>query len=497
MSAQYDDGSNKFESSSVSESQNNSDGSHEEGSDQTLSSDDGAYYEFPSSQPIPMVQPKSPVLPSAPKLKNTTNQTTPAVHNVPVSNQRKSGENNAGASIKPTAIVPKKRRHFDTVPESDSTKETSTLERISVPATENPVAKLSCVLPIEGYRNKPKDVIEKSYKSVKWATDAPPVKKRHQDVKKRPQKAESKDKPPVEKGHRDAKKWPKKVSTPQLINEVPSTTLTGQEKVESVTALPQMDKPRSNKGSSKKSVKKYRFWSDTLASDFDSLDYEVLLKKCQFTEEQTDVLKQSFNLLCRKLYNVSTYTDRFMKTHNCIDCEFSISHQCVSVHFSQYVRSNGNVLGITTITPESMNMCICGFGFFHSHGNRSRMKLSDNLTSINISSLSEHDRSSTVSCRNCLMNIVMKNRNREICSNFTTWTNLEGTVNRQFYKFLGDRLELSDMSKPKITELYTCLRRCCQMFHRCPENAVSHDANLTKLSPITTYTRTLISRSNK
>nr|AAS79017.1 NHv1.2 protein [Ichnoviriform sonorense] len=397
----------------------------------------------------------------------------------------KTENNNAGASVKPVAI-PKKRRYLDTVAESNSAREKSTSGTRSILTIKNPVEEVNH----EESGNKPKDATKRSGKTVTWATDTLPVKKGRQHAKKSRRKADFIDKPPLEKRHRDVKKQPKIISAP------PSTSVVTDKKFDCVNVLPLSDGPPTNKVPSKKTTEKNRFWAHTLASDFDSPDYEMLLKKCHFTEEQTEAIKRSFHLLCRKLHIASTYTNRFMKTHMCIYCPFSISHECVSVHFSQCVRSNANVAGMTTITPESMNMCICGFGFFHSHATNSRIQLSDNLSSMKISRLFEHDRSINLSCPNCHMNIVMKNRNNNVCCDLTNWDDSNGDLNIQFHDFLKDRLELSSMREPNINEFYICRRRCCHIFHRCPENTVPYNVKVTRISPVSTYTRTLVTRSN-
>ncbi len=463
----------QYDSENVSPSENNYDTSlYAEGRDQMVSSDGGIHYKFTSLPPIPMVEVNRLVLPSVSGSKIITRRAS-AAQIVPVSAMDETGNNNAGASVKLVAI-PKKRRYLDTVAESNSAREKSTSEMRSILTIKNPVEEVNHELASEESGKKPKDSTRKKRKTVTWATDTPSVKNRRQH----------------EESHRDVKKQPKIISAP------PSTSVLTDKKFDCVNVPPLSDGPPANKVPSKKTIEKNRFWTDTLASDFDSPDYEMLLKKCHFTEEQTDVIKRSFHLLCRKQYIVSTYTDRFMKTHMCIDCQFSISHQCVSVHFSQFVRSNGNVVSTTTITPESMNICTCGFGFFHSHATNSRIQLSDNLSSMKISRLYEHDRSTNVSCPKCHMNISIKNRNNNICSDLTNWVDLYGALNRQFYNFLKDHLERSSMHKPDLKELYTCRRRCCQIFHRCPDNAVPYGDNAPELSPGTTYTRTFVTGSS-
>lgn len=495
MSAQYADVGIKHESSEdVSDCEKFSDGrSYEESSDPISDSDGGTRYKFPSPPPKPMVQLDSAVNLSVPRSKITSRRSTSAAQNDPVFEISESGNNFAGASVTYAAIIPKKRRYIDSNEGSNSASNNSASGMGSDSTTKNPVEEVNRELPIKKSGNKPKKAIKKSRKNVTWTMDSPPVKKELQHVKRGSQKANPTDKPPLEKRHEDVKKQRKTVSTRQSINEEHSTSLASDMRGECVNVLLVADPPPSNKVPTIKALKADRFWQDTMASDFGSSDYEMLLKKSHFTEEQAVVIKQSFHLICRKLHIASTYTDRFMKTHSCVDCHFSISHQCVSVHFSQFVRSNANVVSTTTIVPESMNICICGFGFFHSHANNSRDNLTNNLSSLNISRLFEHDRSLNVSCSKCYMNIVIKNRNNNICSDLTNWIDV---FNRLFWNFLKDRLELSSMHKPNLNELYTCRRRCCQIFHRCPEKAAPHDDYGTPLSPVTTYTRTLVTRTN-
>lgn len=522
MSAQYDDYIDEDEGGTTSESADHSDEQYELEGDQAIGSDEEIQYNDP--RPRWTVQPKSPVFPSGPMLMKMTKKSTPATRKDPVNEKSESGNKNAGASAKSAMVVPKKRP-YGPVETSNSAKKTSASEKTSVSETKSPVEEVDNVSQIKEFRLKPTVARKKSLKIVsEQCPSVDPVAKSTSAKKTSASKTSSNPttknpvtkvntvlqiedslnkpevamkKSPVKKGRQDAKTHPKKLVPPQSTNEAPSTSFAVEDKVDCVTMIPQMNDPGPNKISKVHYFKKRRLWDQILASNFQSVEYEKLLKKSKFTAEQTDVLKHSFHELFRKIYIATTFTDRFMKTHSCMDCQFFISHQCLSIHFSQYVRSNGNVVGITRIPPESMNICICGFGFFHSHDKKSRGYPLNDVTASDFRHLLEHDRSVTVSCITCDMNITMKNRYIDVCCSFTSWVNFDGVRNRKFYAFLDERLGLSAMDKPRRQELYTCNRRCCQIFHRCPEKAVSDNTNKPQLSPITTYTSTVICSSRE
>lgn len=151
-----------------------------------------------------------------------------------------------------------------------------------------------------------------------------------------------------------------------------------------------------------------------------------------------------------------------MKIHKCIDCDFSISHQCVSIDFRQYVPASANVTVVTNIPLQSTIMCVCQFGFFHSHPTQPRVELPNNLSVRSSSHMLELDRSVSVRCPRCHMNVVMKNRSNDVCSDFANWNSLEATNRRQFFKSLENRLQASQINRPYLNKLYTRYRECCQ-----------------------------------
>nr|ADI40491.1 unknown [Hyposoter didymator] len=419
-----------------------------------------------SPQPLPVAEPISPEAQPPTSMKKIAKRKPAAAKSVPVSRTGKPGHEeqavSAGSAEKKKALgVPKKRPAVKPIAKGDSVdlaKKPSAPKKKPVSKLKDPMEKASCALPSDDPRNKTKVAVKKSRKLVAAATDKPPVKKGRQDVKHRSEEA----------------------SSLQGINGMSPESMAAEVHAHS---LPQVNIPRKKKTSDETSAKNpsilssessdRRFWMETLAGDFKSTGYNALLKNAHFTEQQANVLQQSFYQLCRKLSDISTYSDRFMKTHKCIECEFSISHQCVSIDFTQYVPSSANVTGVTTITPQSTTMCICQFGFFHSHATQPRLKLANNLSLKSTLRMLEHNRSVSVSCPRCHMNVVIKNRNSDVCCDFTNWNSLEGGNRRQFFNSLENRLQTSKMSRPYLNELYTCNRQCCQLFHRCAENAVA------------------------
>nr|BAF45624.1 f2.2 [Tranosema rostrale ichnovirus] len=330
----------------------------------------------------------------------------------------------AGASEKeiPTPmLVPKKRPYVEPAAESNSGKETFAMKKDTISATGEPV-----------------------------------MKKRRRDVKEQQQK----------------------VLPLQATNEVPSGSLAVETRVhvrpqENVPPINQTSTETSAKSSSALNSTDRHFCNDTTANDCDSLDFNVLLKNSQFTEELANALQQTFYQLSLKQSSISTNRRSFMKTHKCLGCEFSISHQCTSIDLTQHVPFSADNAPGTTIVPKSPIMCTCQFGFVHSHVTRTRSMQGQNLNLKNIPYLLEHHRSTSLSCPRCHIHIVMKNREKDVCSDLNNWVGFEDADRKQFYNFLRHRLRQSTISWPVLNELYTCSKKCCLLFHRCAEEAIT------------------------
>ncbi|MBT0666682.1 N-like protein [Lissonota sp. PSUC_FEM 10030012] len=209
-------------------------------------------------------------------------------------------------------------------------------------------------------------------------------------------------------------------------------------------------------------------WMKILASDFKDKDFKSLLLASEFTERQANALQKSFINVSNQIHNAYKSNDRFMKTHKCLDCEFSVSHQCMSIEYLQFVPSAVELTQIGTITPKETIMCMCKFGFYHAHASSGGIELVNKLATKHYTNrLTEHCRTVKVSCPGCKMSIVMRSRNAEVCCDFSQWMSHDGQNRKTFFSAIGNCLANCKNNKPYLNELYTCNRQCCLIFHRC------------------------------
>nr|BAF45622.1 f2.1 [Tranosema rostrale ichnovirus] len=349
----------------------------------------------------------------------------------------------AGASEKeiPTPmLVPKKRPYVEPAAESNSGKETFAMKKDTISATGGPV-----------------------------------MKKRRRDVKEQQQK----------------------VLPLQARNEVPSGSLAVRPRVHvrpqgNVPPINQTSTETSAKSSSALNSTDRHFCNDTTANDCDSLDFNVLLKNSQFTEELANALQQTFYQLSLK-HLLFLQTVEFYENAQVLGCEFSISHQCTSIDLSNTCRL-ALTMHLNYFVPNPI-MCTCQFGFVHSHVTRTRSMQGQNLNLKNIPYLLEHHRSTSLSCPRCHIHIVMKNREKDVCSDLNNWVGLRMRP-QTVLNFLRHRLRQSTISWPMLNELYTCSKKCCLLFHRCAEEAITDNTTnvQSNQTPMTTSTRTLVSR---
>nr|AKD28038.1 N-like protein [Glypta fumiferanae] len=209
-------------------------------------------------------------------------------------------------------------------------------------------------------------------------------------------------------------------------------------------------------------------WMKILASDFKDKDFKALLISSDFTERQANALQKTFINVSNQIHNAYKSNDRFMKTHKCLDCEFSVSHQCMSIEYLQFIPSAVELTQIGSLTPKETIMCICKFGFYHAHPSSGGVELVNKLATKHYTNrLTEHCRTVKVSCPGCKMSIVMRSRNAEVCCDFSQWMSHDGHNRKTFFSAIGNRLTNCKNNKPYLNELYTCNRQCCLIFHRC------------------------------
>ncbi|AHY21975.1 N protein 1 [Diadegma semiclausum ichnovirus] len=228
------------------------------------------------------------------------------------------------------------------------------------------------------------------------------------------------------------------------------------------------------------------FWGDIVESDFKSLNYTTLLKNKQFTEEQVQAIQKSFQHLSRTFCRRPTERERFMKTYECIECHYSVSHECVSMDSPEYWTFGGNVPAIDLITPDEITMCLCNFTIFHSHNAlpKSKGEFVSPPPSLPPSSLQlvENNRSATLECPKCYMTVSITNRNNAVCSGLMNFTGVDGRIRRRFFDFVYRNFNWETKNPPALAEFYSCSKLCCMLFHRCTRDIIVRSSAKTTLS---------------
>lgn len=309
------------------------------------------------------------------------------------------------------------------------------------------------------------------------------------------------DEPSVKKACQRVSKRSQNVSLPEAMKEQPSTSFTAEEpsvtdeeqdecvattsdnptarrecQYENENQQVSLNVPRKSKKTGKKSagnsprvnrkINDSHFWRETLASDFNLLDYKRLLKKSQLTGQLTNIIQQSFHQLSCKVSNISMNLNRAMIVYECTKCAYSISHQCVPREITKYLPTTA-YNDVMPIEPDSIYMCICQFSMYHCHAQQQRYKKAATKKPANILRLVEHNRSIKLSCPICHLLILVKNKNTAICYDFTSWSSLGGDRKRWFYEKLRIELTSAGCIEPHLNELYNCNKLCCLLFHRC------------------------------
>lgn len=323
-----------------------------------------------------------------------------------------------------TLVVPfKKRRYFAT------------------PADENSVTKV-WTLEKEGVLS---DDIKRPHEAKVMSSD----------------ETDSKEEPKDKETEQNEQKQPKAAS-PQSANEASSS----QELHE-----PCQDEARA--GTSAAGVSEPSedgFCLDALRKKFDQLEFSKVLKDTEFTKAQSDILEQTLVEVWRKMSHIKRNSDRFQKTHKCLNCEFSISHQCMSLDFVRRVPFGTDFLDTTTFAPNRTIICDCSFSFFHAHLKRSRSQMVELPSSRGNCYLREHNRSVSFSCPKCYLDVTLTNRTNSVCSDLANWDRVTGDHRETFYNTIQSCLHY-----PRDTllmdEFYACGKGCCLIFHRCSEEA--------------------------
>lgn len=221
-------------------------------------------------------------------------------------------------------------------------------------------------------------------------------------------------------------------------------------------------------------VDEVRFWIDVSETDFKLTDYRTLLMNNQFTEEQTEALQKSLQHLSRTFCSGPLAVERLMKTYQCTDCDFSMSHECSAMNDTEYWPLHCNAPCIESITPESMTMCICNFSLFHSHISqpKSKKRLIEPSCPPTACDWVEDNHAVNLDCPKCCMRITMTTRYAEFCFDMMNFTSLDGPIRKKFARFVSDNADFPRKKHPVLTEFYSCPTLCCMLFHRCDRDVM-------------------------
>lgn len=329
-----------------------------------------------------------------------------------------------------TLVVPfKKRRYVE--PLADDNSETTTICTVE----EKQVLKQSVA-------------IEKAHKPKAMSSDESDGKEKRQDKEKQ----------------QHMQKQPT-AELPQLTNEPSSSCM---------MHAPCQDGARAGTSaagsvSSPKQSSLHEFWLDELRKNFNELEYSKVLQDTEFTKEQSRVLQQSFAQLSRKMSYIKANSDRFLKTHKCRRCEFSISHQCMPLDFIRSVPFGTELMAQTVIVPSQTVVCDCGFAFSHVHLKRARRLVKLGYVDWNTPYLLLYNRSVDVSCPKCYTKIVMNNSDDKVCCDLATWDGIAGRDRETFYTGIKSCFRYSGTDAPPLDEFFACSKGCCLIYHRCSE----------------------------
>lgn len=334
---------------------------------------------------------------------------------------------NTASEERSTLVVPfKKRRYVE--PLADDNSETTICK-----VEEKQVLKQSVV-------------IEKAHKPKATSSDESDGNEERQDKKKQQHMQEQ-----------------PKAELPQLTNEPSSSCM---------MHAPCQDGARAGTSaggsvSSPKQSSLYEFCLAELRKNFNELEYSKVLRDAEFTEEQSEILQQSFAQLARKMSYIKANSDRFLKTHKCNCCGFSISHQCMPLDFIRSVPFGTEFMGETFIAPSQIVVCDCGFAFCHAHLKRTRPPVINSYVERAIRHLKLYNRSVDVSCPKCYTTIVMNNSADNVCCDLATWDCIASFEREKFYAGIESCFRCSGTHAPTLDEFFACRKDCCLIYHRC------------------------------
>ncbi|AHY21981.1 N protein 2 [Diadegma semiclausum ichnovirus] len=283
-------------------------------------------------------------------------------------------------------------------------------------------------------------------------------------------KAMSSDESDGKEERRDKKKQQHMQKQPEA--ELPQPT--NEPSSSSMMHAPCQDEARAGtsaagSGSSPKQNSLEEFWLEELRKNFNELEYSKVLRDAEFTEQQSEILQQSFAQLSRKMSYIKANSERFLKTHKCRRCAFSISHQCMPLDFMRTVPFGTELMRQTLIVPRQTVACDCGFAFSHTHLKRTQRPVKESYAERYIPHLQLYNRSVDVSCPKCYTKIIMNNPEDNVCCELSTWDCVSGNERELFYTGIEKCCSNSGTDAPLLDEFFACNKGCCLIYHRCFE----------------------------
>lgn len=386
-------------------------------------------------------------------MKITTGEST--VTSVPLSKScgtgtdKSAGGSRTSASKEPTSFH-RKQKQSKSIAASSTAKKTSAVKQKHVSKPKDRAKKRSHATSFDKPQHIPAAVSGKRVRkpaAPATDTDESPIKKKATDVKKQPHQQRKRSSPAT------------KVSS-----SAPKSTDMTAENLSDLTSA----------------ADKFRFWGDVLGSDFKSDNYVMYLKNHQFTEDQVQAIQKSFQYLYRSYCRKPIIRQRSMKTYECMECNFSVSHECVCMNSSAYWTFAGIAPRVEFITPESTTMCSCNFTVFHSHCDQSKSKRrAESLESNPLPStipLVINNRSVNFDCPRCCMKVLITHREKDVCSKLMEFISADNPVQKKFFNYINNHLDYSPKELPILPEFYSCSNLCCMIFHRCAKNFVVRNA---------------------
>lgn len=258
---------------------------------------------------------------------------------------------------------------------------------------------------------------------------------------------------------------PRKTELPEVTEEASSSGTSRGECKDEACAGPS---GTSYSREEKPTMCRREFWLQELKKKFAELDHTKDLEMSGFSENQKAVLEESFRQLARKAACIEKNNKRFVKTHRCRVCDFSVSHHCLSLDLVKSVPFGIEYMADTYTAPSRTVICDCGFAFYHIHTKRMRSAPTFEYVERNTPNLQIYNHYADHTCIRCYTKIVLNKRSSNVCTPMTAWTEVGPSLDcERFYNAINSHLHLPESCPPLLKEFYSCTEGCCLLYHRC------------------------------